>query len=100
MRRVSTLRLGCRLLRAGSGLLALGLISGLGFILHYFYVTRFEICSAALGTASVFDVWPWARPLLVTEGLALTLAASGLCLISQSRRESAFSRAAHERTVS
>jgi hypothetical protein len=85
MRRVFTLRLGCRLLRSGSGLLALGLISGLGFILHYFYVTPFEICSAALATASVFDVWPWALPLLVTEGLALALTALGFGLISQAR---------------
>ena len=99
MRHVSTLRLGGGLVRSGSGLLALGLISGLGFILHYFYVTPFEICSAALATASVFDVWPWALPLLVTEGLALTLAASGLCLISQSTRESAFDILTHERTA-
>jgi hypothetical protein len=91
MSSVGTTRLGGRLLRSGIGLLALGLISGLGFILNYFYVTPFEICSAALATASVFDVWPWALPLLAIEGLALTLAASGLCLISQSTRESAFS---------
>ena len=99
MGRVSTVLLGGLLLRSGSGLLALGLISGLGFILHYFYVTPFEICSAALATASVFDVWPWAFPLLATEGLALMLVASGLCLISQSTRESAFSLPTHERTV-
>jgi hypothetical protein len=99
MRRVSTLLLGGQLLRSGSGLVALGLISGLGFILHYSYVTPFEICSAALATASIFDVWPWALPLLATEGLALMLVASGLCLISQSTRKSAFGLPTHERTV-
>jgi hypothetical protein len=99
MRRVSTLRVGGRLLRAGIGLLALGLTTGLGLILHYFYATPFGNCSAALATASVFDVWPWALPLLATEGLALTLAASGLCLISQSTRESAFSVPTHERAA-
>src|SRR5215208_2106856 len=99
MRHLSILRLGGRLVRSGSGLLALGLISGLGFILHYFYVTPFEICSAALATASVFDVWPWALPLLITEGLALTLAASGLYLISQSTRGSPLDLLTHERTV-
>jgi hypothetical protein len=99
MSRVATLRLGGRLLRSGSGLLALGLTTGLGLILRYFYVMPFETCSAALANASVFDVRPWALPLLVIEGLALTLAASGLCLISQLTRESAFSLPTDERTV-
>ncbi|MDX0190417.1 hypothetical protein GOC18_24565 [Sinorhizobium meliloti] len=99
MHHVSTPRLGGHLLRSGSGLLGLGLTSGLGFILHYFYVTPFEVCSAALATASVFDVWPWALPLLATEGIALTLIASGLCLISRSTRESAFSLHTHQRSV-
>ena len=76
---------------SGVGLFAIGLTSGLGLILHYFYVTPFEICSATLATASVFDVWPWALPLLATEGLALTLVVSGLCLMSQSSAKSAFS---------
>ncbi|RVI87938.1 hypothetical protein CN186_29470 [Sinorhizobium medicae] len=96
MHHVSTLCLGGHLLRYGSGLLALGLISALGFILHYFYVTPFEVCSAALATVSVFDVWPWALPLLATEGLAVTLIASGLCLISQATRESAFKLSTRE----
>ena len=82
-------RLGGRLLRTGIGLLALRLATGFSLMLHYFYITPFAVCSTALGTASVFHVWPWALPLLVTEGLALALAASGLCLISQSTRESA-----------
>ena len=99
MSSAASFRLGGGLFRSGMGLLALGLTTGLGLILHYFYVTPFEICSAALATASVFDVWPWALLLLVTEGLALMLAASGLCLIAQSRRESAFGHAARERTV-
>jgi hypothetical protein len=99
MSSVATLRLGGRLLRSGIGLLALGLTTGLGLVLHYFYVTPFEICSAALATTSVFDVWPWALPLLAIEGFALTLATLGLCLMSQSTRESAFSLSTREGTV-
>jgi hypothetical protein len=91
MSSVATPRLGGQLLRSGIGLLGLGLTIGLGLILHYFYVTPFEICSATLATASVFDVWPWALPLVATEGLALTLLASGLCLMSQSSAKSALS---------
>lgn len=92
-------RLAGGLLRSGVGLFALGLTTGLGLILHYFYVTPFEICSAALATASVFDVWPWALPLLATEGLAVTLAASGLCMMSQASAKSPFSLPIHERRV-
>ena len=88
---LANLRLGGALLRSGVGLFVLGLTAGLGLILHYFYVTPFEICSAALATASVFDVWPWALPLLATEGLALTLVASGLFLMSQSSAKIALS---------
>ena len=51
MSSVAILRLGGGLFRSGMGLLALGLTTGLGLILHYFYVTPFEICSAALATA-------------------------------------------------
>jgi hypothetical protein len=94
---VTIARLAGGLLRGGVGLFAIGLTTGLGLILHYFYVTPFEICSATLATASVSDVWPWAMPLLATEGLALTLVASGLCLMSQSGAKSALSL--HERTV-
>jgi len=94
---VTALRLGGQLLRCGIGLLALGLTTGLGLMLSYFYVTPFEICSAMLASASVYDVWPWALPLLAIEGLALAFVALGLWLISQSTRKSALSL--HERTV-
>jgi hypothetical protein len=92
-------RLAGSLLRSGVGLFVLGLMAGLGLILNYFYVTPFEVCSAALATASVFDVWPWALPLLATEGLALTLAASGLCMMLQTSAKGPISLPTHERTV-
>ena len=90
---LANLRLGGARLRSGVGLFVLGLTAGRGVILHYFYVTPFEICSASFATMTLTEVWPWAVPLLTTEGFALALAALGLCLISQSRRESAFSHA-------
>jgi hypothetical protein len=83
----ANLRLGGALLRGGVGLFALGLTAGLGLILHYFYVTPFEICSASFATMTPTEVWPWALPLLATEGFALAFAALGLCLISQARQE-------------
>lgn len=92
-------RLGGRLLRVGLGLLALGLAASFGLMLHYFYVTPFAVCSAVLTTASVFDVWPWALPVLVTEGFALMLAGLGLCLVSQSASKSILSLPIHEGTV-
>jgi H+/Cl- antiporter ClcA len=73
------------LLRSGVGLFALGLTTGLGLVLHYFYVTPFEMCSASFATMTVTEVWPWALPLLATEGFAVALAALGLRLISQAR---------------
>jgi hypothetical protein len=73
------------LLRSGVGLFVLGLTTGLGLILHYFYVTPFEICSAAFAAMAVTEVWPWALPLLATEGFALALVALGFGLISQAR---------------
>jgi hypothetical protein len=76
-------RLAGGLLRSGVGLFALGLMTGLGLILHYFYVTPFGMCSASFATMAVTKVWPWAMPLLATEGFALALAALGLGLISQ-----------------
>ena len=85
-------------LRSGVGLFVIGLTSGLGLILHYFYVMPFGICSAAFTTMALTEVWPWAVPLLVTEGFALALAALGLCLFSKSRSESALIPT-QERTV-
>ena len=83
---VTIARLAGGLLRSGVGLFALGLTTGLGLILHYFYVTPFEpMCSASFATMSVTEVWPWALPLLATEGFALALAALGFGLISQAR---------------
>ena len=81
---VTIARLAGGLLRSGVGLFALGLTTGLGLILHYFYVTPFEICSASFATMTVTEAWPWVLPLLATEGFALALAALGLGLISQS----------------
>jgi hypothetical protein len=75
------------LIRSGVGLLALGLTTGLGLILHYFYVMPFEICSASVTAMTLTEVWPWAPPLLAAEGFALALAALGLCLISHARQE-------------
>jgi hypothetical protein len=83
----ANLRSGGALLRSGVGLFVLGLTAGLGLILHYFYVTPFEICSASFATMTLTEVWPWALPLLATEGFALALAALGLCLISHPRQE-------------
>jgi hypothetical protein len=60
-------------------------MTGQGLILDYFYVTPFEMCSASFATMAVTEVWPWAMPLLATEGFALALAALGLGLISQAR---------------
>lgn len=74
-------------MRSGVGLFVLGLIAGLGLILHYFYVTPFEICSASFATMTLTEVWPWALPLLATEGFVLALAALGLCLMSHARQE-------------
>ena len=71
------------LLRSGVGLFVLGLTTGFGLVLHYFYVTPFETCSASFSTMTVTEVWPWALPLLATEGFAVALAALGLRLISQ-----------------
>ena len=45
-------RLAGSLLRSGVGLFALGMTTGLGLILHYFYVTPFEICSASFAAMS------------------------------------------------
>ena len=70
-----------------TGVFVLGLTAGLGLILHYFFVTPFEICSASFGTMTLTEVWPWALPLLATEGFALALSALGLCLISHAREE-------------
>jgi hypothetical protein len=78
-------RLAGGLLRSGVGLFALGLMTGLGLVLHYFYVTPFEMCSASSTTMAVTEVWPWAMPLLATEGFALALASLGLGLIWQER---------------
>ena len=84
---LGNLRLGGALLRSGVGVFVLGLTAGLGLILHYFYVTPFEICSASLATMTLTEVWPWALPLLATEGFALALAALGLCLVSHARQQ-------------
>jgi hypothetical protein len=84
---VTIARFAGGLLRSGVGLFALGLTTGLDLILHYFYVTPFEICSAAFATMTLTEVWPWALPRLATEGFALALAALGLCLISHARQE-------------
>jgi hypothetical protein len=80
---VAMLRFGGVSLRSGIGLFTLGLTTGLGLILHYFYVTSFEVCSASFSTMTLTEVWPWAMPLLAAEGVALALAALGLGLISQ-----------------
>jgi hypothetical protein len=50
-------------------------------------VTPFEICSASFATMSPNEVWPWAVPLLATQGFALVLAALGFSLISQARHD-------------
>jgi hypothetical protein len=71
-----------RLLCAGTGLFAIALMTGLTLMLHYFYVTPFEICSATLSTMEVNEAWPWLLPLLATESLALTLMAFGLALLA------------------
>jgi hypothetical protein len=76
-------RLAGGLLRGGVGLFALGLMTGLGLILHYFYVTPFGTCSASFAIMAVTEVWPWALPVLATEGFALALATLGLGLIWQ-----------------
>jgi hypothetical protein len=70
MSSAATLCAGLRLLRTGIGLMTLGLTTGLGLSLHFFYVTPFEICSAALATTSVSDVRPGALPHLATGGPA------------------------------
>jgi hypothetical protein len=83
---VAMLHLGGASLRSGIGLFTLGLTTGLGLILHYFYVTPFEICSASIATMTVNEVWPWALPLLATEGVALALVVLGLSLISHAQQ--------------
>jgi hypothetical protein len=55
---LANLRLGGALLRSGVGLFALGLTAGLGLILHYFYVTPFEICSASFATMTPTESGP------------------------------------------
>ena len=72
-------------LRSGVGLFALGLTTGLGLILHYVSVTPFGMCAAPFAPMAVTEVWPWALPLLATEGCALALAALGVGLISCAR---------------
>ena len=74
------------LVRCGVGLLVSGLVVGCGLIFRYFFVTPFEVCSAGFATMTVGEVWAWAFPLLAVEGFALTLVASGLCLLPTVRR--------------
>jgi hypothetical protein len=80
------LRLGGLLLRSGLGLFVLSLATELGLILHFFYVTPFEICSASFATTPLTEVWPWAVPLSGSQGTALALIAAGLWVIASATR--------------
>src|SRR5262245_49748629 len=75
-------RAGRQLLNGGVAVFALGLAAGSSLLLHYFYVTPFEICSAVLATLGVSAAWPWAIPLLIAEAAALSVAGLGLALMA------------------
>ena len=90
----ANLRLGGALLRSGVGLFALGLTSRARPDPALLLRDAVRNLLGVVRDHVSHRVWPWALPLLATEGFALTLVALGLCLISQSRRESAV-RPAH-----
>jgi hypothetical protein len=75
------------LLRGGLAVFVLALLIGIGLLLRYFYVTPSVICIASLANSSVTEVWPWALPLLTVAAAALTLAAFGLLVLAQARRQ-------------
>jgi hypothetical protein len=81
------LRLAGALLRGGLAVFVLGLLIGIGLLLRYFYVTPFVICTASLANTGFTEVWPWVLPLVTVAAAALTLAAFGLLVLAQARRQ-------------
>jgi hypothetical protein len=74
-------------LRGGLAVFVLALLTGMGLLLRYFYVTPFVICIASLANTSVTAVWPWALPLLTAAAAALTLAAFALLALARARKQ-------------
>ena len=74
-------RLGMNLLCGGACASLVGLVTGLGAMFHYFYVTPAATCAAAFARMSVLEVWPWLLPLFAFELTALFPVAAGFLLL-------------------
>jgi hypothetical protein len=83
LRGPTTIRMACGAVRVGTLAFVVSLLTGSGLMGHYFLVTPFAICSSSLAAAGVTEVWPWALPLLAADGAALSLVASGLCVLAR-----------------
>jgi hypothetical protein len=92
--------MACGAVRAGTSAFAVGLLTGSGLLGHYFLVTPFAICSSSLAAAGVTEVWPWALPLLAAEGAALSLVASGLCVLARMHGVTTINASSQERIFS